>query len=188
MEYITLIGIVIFILGFALKLDNILIIIAAAIATALAGGLGVGGLLETLGSRFVDNRNITLFLTVLIVTGTLERSGLNEAAAALISKVKGASAGVIISVYADMRGFEPFGKETINPAFESVKRLPDTVAGASIVKLEIPTVFGEAGRAVEKGIIEHKPDVVICAGQVWRRRRYSGGTHRGQSDRSFDSG
>ena len=111
MEYITLIGIVIFILGFALKLDNILIIIAAAIATALAGGLGVGGLLETLGSRFVDNRNITLFLTVLIVTGTLERSGLNEAAVALISKVKGASAGVIISVYAVMRGFEPLERK-----------------------------------------------------------------------------
>ena len=111
MEYITLIGIVIFILGFALKLDNILIIIAAAIATALTGGLGVGGLLETLGSSFVDNRNITIFLTVLIVTGTLERSGLNEAAVALISKVKGASAGVIISVYAVMRGFEPLERK-----------------------------------------------------------------------------
>lgn len=103
MEYITLVGIVIVILGFALKLDNILTIIVAAIATALAGGLGIGGLLETLGSSFVANRSITIFLTVLIVTGTLERSGLKEAAAALIKKMKGASAGAIVSIYAVMR-------------------------------------------------------------------------------------
>lgn len=103
MEYITLIGIVIVILGFALKLDNILTIILALVVTALVGGLGVGGLLETLGTSFVANRNITIFITVLIVTGTLERTGLKEAAAALIGKVKGASAGVIVSVYAVMR-------------------------------------------------------------------------------------
>ena len=41
MEYITLIGIVIVIVGFALKLDNILTILVAAVVTALVGGLGV---------------------------------------------------------------------------------------------------------------------------------------------------
>lgn len=103
MEYITLIGIVIVILGFALKLDNILTIIIAAIVTGLVGGLGVDGLLRALGSSFIANRNITIFITVLLVTGTLERTGLKEAAAALIGKIKGASAGVIVSVYAVMR-------------------------------------------------------------------------------------
>ena len=37
-------------------------------------------------------------------------------------------------------GFDPFGGEKINPAIESVKRLPDNIAGAEIIKLEIPTV------------------------------------------------
>lgn len=41
-------------------------------------------------------------------------------------------------------GFEPFGGESINPAYEAVKLLPDTVCGAQIVKLEVPTVFGKA--------------------------------------------
>ena len=103
MEYLPLVGIVVVILGFALKLDNILTVIVAAIVTGLAGGLGITGLLDTLGASFVANRNITIFLTVLIVTGTLERSGLNEAAAALIRKVKNASAGAIVSAYAVMR-------------------------------------------------------------------------------------
>lgn len=75
MEYITLIGILIVIVGFALKLDNILTIMAALIVTGLVGGLGVDGLLETLGKSFIDNRNMTIFILVMLVTGTLERSG-----------------------------------------------------------------------------------------------------------------
>ena len=46
-------------------------------------------------------------------------------------------------------GFDPFGGESVNPAYEAVKLLPDTIAGAEIVKLEIPTVFSKSGPAVE---------------------------------------
>lgn len=28
-----------------------------------------------------------------------------------------------------LTGFDPFGGETVNPAFEAVKLLPDTIAG-----------------------------------------------------------
>ena len=35
-------------------------------------------------------------------------------------------------------GFDPFGDDKINPAIEAVKRLPDEIGGAKIVKLEIP--------------------------------------------------
>ena len=46
MELIKLIGVLIVIVGFALKLDSILIIFLAAVSTALVGGLGMDGLLE----------------------------------------------------------------------------------------------------------------------------------------------
>ena len=36
-------------------------------------------------------------------------------------------------------GFDPFGGETVNPAYEAVKLLPDTIAGAQIIKLQVPT-------------------------------------------------
>lgn len=39
-------------------------------------------------------------------------------------------------------GFDPFGGEQTNPAIEAVKRLPAAIAGATVVPLEIPTVFG----------------------------------------------
>ena len=37
-------------------------------------------------------------------------------------------------------GFDPFGGEAINPAFEAVKKLPAEIAGAEIIKVEVPTV------------------------------------------------
>ena len=91
MELIKLLGIVIVIAGFALKLDSILIIAAAMIFTGLAGGLDPVTLLETVGSNFTANRNMAIFILIMLVTGTLERNGLREAAAALIGRFKGAT-------------------------------------------------------------------------------------------------
>lgn len=66
-------------------------------------------------------------------------------------------------------GFDPFGGEQVNPAFEAVKLLPDTIAGAEIIKLEIPTVFSKSGQVVEEGIKKYSPDVVINVGQAGGR-------------------
>ena len=100
MELLKLLGIVIVIVGFALKLDSILVILAAAVVTAIVGGLGPVTLLETLGSTFVANRSMAIFIIIMLVTGTLERNGLREAAAALIGKFKGATSGLVIRCYA----------------------------------------------------------------------------------------
>lgn len=59
---LRLIGVLIVIIGFAFKLDSILIIVIAAIVTALCGGLGAGEFLETLGSSFVANRSTNTFI------------------------------------------------------------------------------------------------------------------------------
>lgn len=66
-------------------------------------------------------------------------------------------------------GFDPFGGEAVNPAFEAVKLLPDQIAGAQIIKLEIPTVFTRSARVVEQAMEEHKPDIVIDVGQAGGR-------------------
>ena len=66
-------------------------------------------------------------------------------------------------------GFDPFGGESINPAIESVKRLPDNIAGAEIIKLEIPTVRKKSLEKIEKAINEHNPDVILSIGQAGGR-------------------
>ena len=66
-------------------------------------------------------------------------------------------------------GFDPFGGEPINPAIESVKKLPDNIAEAQIIKLEIPTVKGKSIKKIEKAIEEHNPDVILSIGQAGGR-------------------
>lgn len=66
-------------------------------------------------------------------------------------------------------GFDPFGGADINPAYEAVKRLPDQIGGAKMIKLEIPTVFGKDGKVLKDAILEHEPDVVLCVGQAGGR-------------------
>lgn len=66
-------------------------------------------------------------------------------------------------------GFQPFGGEKVNPALEAVKALPETIAGAEIVKVEVPVVFGRAGEVVDEAIAKSHPDMVLCVGQAGGR-------------------
>lgn len=66
-------------------------------------------------------------------------------------------------------GFNPFGTDKINPAIEAVKRLPDEIARAKIIKLEIPTEFGKSADVVHKGITDNHPDYVLDIGQAGGR-------------------
>ena len=66
-------------------------------------------------------------------------------------------------------GFDPFSGEVINPAIETVKRLPDTIGGAKIIKLEIPTVCHQSLRVIDEAIAGYDPDVVLSVGQAGGR-------------------
>ena len=66
-------------------------------------------------------------------------------------------------------GFDPFGGASINPAWEAVKLLPDTIADFEVHKLEIPTVFGLATEKVLEKAAEIQPDVILCIGQAGGR-------------------
>ncbi len=66
-------------------------------------------------------------------------------------------------------GFDPFGGESVNPAYEAVKRLDDNIAGAEIVKVEIPTVFRKSINKLDEAIGRENPDIVICVGQAGGR-------------------
>lgn len=68
-------------------------------------------------------------------------------------------------------GFDPFGGESINPAWEAVKRLPDNIDGIDVIKLEVPTVYGKDEEVLRPAIEEHQPDAVICIGQAGGRAK-----------------
>ena len=61
-------------------------------------------------------------------------------------------------------GFDPFGGQSVNPAWQAVKLLPDTVGDFELCKLEIPTVFGRAAETVLAKAEEVRPHVILCVG------------------------
>lgn len=59
MEWIKLIGILVILVGFLLKLDTIAVVLIAGLATALVSGIDFTDFLSMLGKAFVDNRLVT---------------------------------------------------------------------------------------------------------------------------------
>lgn len=68
-----------------------------------------------------------------------------------------------------LTGFDPFGGEKINPAFEAVKLVSEKIENCEIVKLEIPTVFGKSVEYIDQAIQEHNPSIVLAIGQAGGR-------------------
>ena len=61
-------------------------------------------------------------------------------------------------------GFDPFGGQSINPAWQAVQKLPDQVGEYVLCKLGIPTVFGVAAETVLETAAKFQPDVILCIG------------------------
>ena len=99
MEYLKLIGIVIIVLGFAMKFDVLATVLLAGLVTGIVAGMDIPHILSILGESFVSNRLMSIFLIIFPVIAIIERYGLKERAAYLIGKIKNASAGKVLAIY-----------------------------------------------------------------------------------------
>lgn len=68
-----------------------------------------------------------------------------------------------------LTGFEPFGEDKINPSYEVAKRLENTLEGIKVLSVELPVIYQEAGKQLEKIVEKEKPDLVFCIGQAGGR-------------------
>ncbi len=66
-------------------------------------------------------------------------------------------------------GFEPFGRETINPSWEAVSRLPDEIHGIEIVKRRLPVSYAASEALLAHLMDEISPGYVIATGQAGGR-------------------
>ena len=98
-NYFVLLGILIVVVGFALKLNPMLVVTAAAIATGLIAGMDLTQVISTFGKAFNDNRIIAIVWLVLPVIGLLERFGLQQRAGAVIRRMRNATAGRLLILY-----------------------------------------------------------------------------------------
>lgn len=65
-----------------------------------------------------------------------------------------------------LAGFQPFGGETVNPALEAVRRVPDTLPGVSIFRVEAPVIYQRATEVVTAEMKRLRPEAVLCVGQA----------------------
>jgi uncharacterized membrane protein len=98
-NYWPLIGILLVVAGFALRLNPMLVVTGSAIATGLIAGMDLHEVISTFGKAFNDNRIIAIVWIVLPVIGLLERFGLQQRAATLIRSMKKATTGRLLILY-----------------------------------------------------------------------------------------
>ena len=96
---LPLIGILIVVAGFALRLNPLLVVVVAAIATGLAAGHAVTNVIASFGKAFIDSRSVAVVWLALPVIGLLERSGLKERAGTLIAGIRVATTGRLLLAY-----------------------------------------------------------------------------------------
>ena len=96
---LVLSGFVVLVVGFAIRLNPLMVVTAAALVTGLAAGMSPVAVVSTLGKAFNDNRYVSVIWLVIPVIGLSERYGLQVRAAALISRVRSATTGRILMTY-----------------------------------------------------------------------------------------
>lgn len=103
MNYWLLAGIGVVIVGFALRLNPLVVVAAAAAATGLAAGIAPIDIIAAFGKSFNDSRFVTIIYILLPVVGILERYGLQRRARTLIGGMRRASVGRLLILYMAFR-------------------------------------------------------------------------------------
>lgn len=96
---LVLSGVAVIALGFVLRFNPLLVIVAAAAVTGLAAGLDPLAVLARFGHAFNETRYVTAIYMVLPVIGLLERGGLQARARSLVLGLKGLTVGRLLAGY-----------------------------------------------------------------------------------------
>lgn len=163
MELLKLIGVLIVIVGFALKLNTLAVVVVAGLATGLVAGMSPIEVLEVLGSNFVSQRVSTLFVLTLAAVGLCERNGLKDKAVDLIKSIKNATTGRLIAIWQTVRtiasafslrigGHAQFIRPLINPMAQAAAvaeygelddKTEDTIKGLGAGSENYGNFFGQ---------------------------------------------
>jgi uncharacterized membrane protein len=100
---LTLIGVLIVVIGFVLRMNPLLVVTVAGLATGIASGLGPLAVVAALGKAFVTSRYVAIVWLVLPVIGLLEHAGLKERARSLVAGLHAATTSRILLAYFAIR-------------------------------------------------------------------------------------
>lgn len=166
MEWLKLSGVLIVVIGLALRMRTTLVVLIAAFVTGLAAGLPLLTILNLLGKAFADNRLMTLFLLTLPAIGLAERHGLQHEAAALIRRISAVTVGRLLLVYQLLRiligalgirlnGHPPFVRPLVAPMALGLtaESQAETVKAATAASENYGNFYGQNLSVVQAGVL-----------------------------------
>ncbi|MFN3585049.1 DUF969 domain-containing protein [Phenylobacterium sp.] len=130
---LTLLGVAVVIVGFAARLNPLLVVVLAAFTTGVFAGLLPVEVLAAFGKAFNENRYVTIVYLVLPMVGVLERAGLQERARGLIARFRGVSVGPFLVGYLAFRQItSAMGLTSIAGQAQSVRPLVAPMAEGAV--------------------------------------------------------
>ena len=188
MEALKLIGVLIVVIGFAIKFDTIATVVIAGVVTGLVAKMSPMEILDTLGKSFINNRTATLFVLTLPCIGICERYGLKEKAIDFIRSIKNATTGRVILIYQAIRtlaaafsvrlgGHPQFVRPVVVPMAEGAAvakygeiddLTTDTIRGASAAAENYGNFYGASGTLlIVSTLVEQGFDVTALQIATW---------------------
>ena len=171
-DWFVLIGVVVIVVGFLLKLDVIAVVVIAALTTTLIAGDSFGDFLDLIGKAFVDNRAVSLFLLTLPMIALSERYGLKEQAITLISKLHKLTPGRFLTLYTVIRqltgifgirisGMVQFVRPIVHPMTSAASHArgatssedEEKVKAESALAENVGNFFGQNGFVAASGVL-----------------------------------
>ena len=119
-----LLGIAVVVGGFALRLNALLVVVAAGVVTGLAAGIDAIRLLEVFGEGLLKSRLLLIIVLMFPVIGLLERAGLREHAQAWMRTLHRVTTGRLLLTYlAARQAFAALGMTSIAGHPQTVRPL-----------------------------------------------------------------
>jgi uncharacterized membrane protein len=91
------------VIGFVLRVNPLLVVTVAGLATGIASGLGPLAVVAAFGKAFITSRYVAIIWLVLPVIGLLEHAGLKERARSVVTGLRGATTSRILLAYFAIR-------------------------------------------------------------------------------------
>jgi len=100
---LVLSGVLVVILGFALRLNPLVVVAVAGFVTGIADGSTPIAVIEAFGRAFTENRYVGVVWLVLPVIGLLERAGLRERVQEWITAMRAITTARVLLAYLLLR-------------------------------------------------------------------------------------
>src|SRR3954453_1105502 len=127
----VLLAVAVVVIGFAIRINSMLVVTAAGIVAGLIAGLSPVKIIDAFGTGFAGSRSVTVFIVVLPVIGLIERYGLREQARTLIGRLRRLTTGRLLASYLLIRHVSAaLGLMAIGGPAQAVRPIVAPMAGA----------------------------------------------------------